>query len=146
MEEDDENEKGRNKTQYRWLDINSDSKNKTWRPRCGQYFAMLPQEQTRWMVEVLHLLLGPHRWKPPVFKPCSLCEHRYNASYDQQHRHPSFPVHDRGKSKYSAMYLEETNVLQVVSGSLTFYVFDATSQPLVGCSGGVYCLVGTILY
>ena len=44
------------------------------------------------------------------------------------------------------MNLEETNVLQVVSGSLTFYVFDATSQPLVGCSGGVYCLVGTTIY
>ena len=43
------------------------------------------------------------------------------------------------------MYVEETNVLQVVSGSLTFYVFDATSQPLVGCSGGVYCLVGTTI-
>ena len=43
------------------------------------------------------------------------------------------------------MYVEETNVLQVVSGSLTFYVFDATSQPLVGCSGGVYCFVGTTI-
>ena len=97
------------------------------------------------MVEVLHLLLGPHWWKPPVFKPCSLCEHWNHASYDQQHHHPSSPVHDRGKSKVSAMYLEDTNVLQVVSGSLTFYVFDATSQPLVGCSGGVYCLVGTTI-
>ena len=25
---------------------------------------------------------------------------------------------------------------------MTYFVFDATSQPLVGCSGGVYCLVG----
>jgi len=36
-------------------------------------------------------------------------------------------------------------MIGVVSGSLTFYVFDATSQPLVGCSGGVYCLVGASL-
>jgi len=36
-------------------------------------------------------------------------------------------------------------ILGVVSGSLTFYLFDATYRPLVGCSGGVYCLVGASL-
>ena len=36
----------------------------------------------------------------------------------------------------------EHRFLKVVSGSMTYFVFDATSQPLVGCSGGVYCLVG----
>ena len=31
---------------------------------------------------------------------------------------------------------------QVTSGSLAYYVFDAGGRQLVGCSGGVYCLVG----
>ena len=35
------------------------------------------------------------------------------------------------------------SLVQVVSGSLAYYVFDAGGKQLVGCSGGVYCLVGT---
>ena len=49
-----------------------------------------------------------------------------------------------GVSRISQNCQKLADFFQVVSGSLAYYVFDAGGKELVGCSGGVYCLVGTL--
>ena len=50
-----------------------------------------------------------------------------------------------GVNRVSQLMCKNFTLFQVVSGSLAYYVFDAGGKQLVGCSGGVYCLVGKFL-
>ena len=104
-------------------------------------------------MEVLQLLIGPCKWEPSVCQSGPLGRPRYKPSYDQRNPCPSASLSSWGEYLlYLIVTLLITDMitdlntgnrfLKVVSGSMTYFVFDATSQPLVGCSGGVYCLVG----
>ena len=122
------------------------------------------QEQAERVVEVPQLLPGARKLEPLGCQPCPLCRHWHQPPYDQQNPHTSHLVCTWGKSKFKAkcsilqisnscivvdqdkqrQLCTETFCSQIVSGSLTYFVFEATSHPLVGCSGGVYCLVGSL--